>query len=268
MKGMQSNEIKKLQIDMLVEFAEYCDRNHLHFMLCGGTLLGAVRHKGFIPWDDDVDLMMPRPDYEKLLKLAAGKKDISETVEVVSYRLNNGVHPFIKLNDKRTFVEDGFSNYKGGVWIDIFPVDGNFSSKILACIHYKCARILRKLVECQIYDINVEKRKITKLIRYLIHPVLKIIPHNRLCSALDAVSRVKAFESSRFAGRVLSGYGTRQKTVRDNFMNPVPVEFEGHQFPAPSNYDEILTRIYGAYMTLPPEEQRVSHGITAYWKKD
>lgn len=268
MKQLSSDEYRKLQVEMLIRFAGYCDANSLCYMLCGGTLLGAIRHKGFIPWDDDIDLMMPRPDYDRFIQLEVKRKRISDTIEVLDYRLGNSLVPYTKLSDNRTYIVEENSRAEMGVWIDIFPIDGNYDSNILNFFHYECARILRKLVECQIFNLAIDKRWITRWIRIIISPILKHIPHKFLCTCLDYFSKMKDFDSSKLVGRVLMGYGTRQRTERKKIIKTVKVEFEGYQFDAPSNYHELLSQIYGDYMKLPPLEYRVNHGIRAYWKND
>lgn len=266
MRNIAADDVKKLQTEMLISFDKFCKENYLCYMLCGGTLLGAVRHKGFIPWDDDIDVMMPRPDYEKFLEIVKNGQKIDDHIDVLEYRLHNSVYPFIKLSDQRTIVIERYTDAKTGIWIDIFPIDGNYENRILNFVHYKAARILRKLVEMQYYDIGVESKKSTKLIRTLIFPVIKIIPHKILCDMLNNVSQIKDFASSKFVGRVLMGYGIEQRTERKKIIRPVKVEFEGYQFNAPSNYEELLTQIFGDYMTLPPAEQRKRHDFLVYWK--
>lgn len=264
---LAADDIKRMQVEMMVNFAEYCEKHSLTYMLCGGTLLGAVRHKGFIPWDDDVDLMMPRPDYERLINLVSGGEVISETIDVLDYHFNDSVYPFVKLSDCRTHVAEEFCRGKTGIWIDIFPIDGNFRDPVMNWLHYKKVRVLRKLVECQYYEIGIEKRRATRVLRIIISPILRFIPHKRLCVYLNRLAGIKDYASSELVGRVLMGYGTRQRTERWKISKLVKLEFEGHYFNAPSNYDELLTQIYGDYMTLPPAEQRINHGIRAYWKE-
>ena len=267
MNSISANEIKKIEVDIAVQFARYCEEHSLTYMLCGGTLLGAIRHKGFIPWDDDIDLMMPRPDYDRIIHLMK-KESISKTIDVLEYRLDNSILPFMKLSDNRTFIVEENSCAKMGVWVDIFPIDGNFSNNILNFLHYESAKILRKLVECQIFNLGVEKKKITRCIRIIIAPLLRLFSHKFLCTCLDRVARIKDFNSSDLVGRVLMGYGTRQRTERKRILDLIKVEFEGHQFNAPANYDELLTQIYGEYIRLPPVDQQISHNIKAFWKSN
>ena len=122
---LDNTEVKKYILNILCEFAAFCDQNGLRYYLSGGTLLGAVRHKGFIPWDDDIDVMMPRNEFEKLEKILNEKK-IAENLSFISYDNGNMHYPFgkvintnIKIDD--SCVKDKLEQY---LWIDIFPMDG------------------------------------------------------------------------------------------------------------------------------------------------
>ena len=124
-KKLNSDEVKKIELQLLLKFDELCKKHDLQYSLCGGTLLGAIRHKGFIPWDDDIDVMMPRDDFEKLLKLE--KTQASDQVEkLVSWKSGKSIYPFIKMINTKTVLKEKYldKEYTTGVWIDIFPIDG------------------------------------------------------------------------------------------------------------------------------------------------
>src|SRR5690625_114441 len=122
MKALDLEEIKQIQLSILRRVAFFCKQHDIAYFLCGGTLLGAVRHKGFIPWDDDIDIMMPRPSYEKFLK-----EFKYEHLSLYHYKkTKNYGYPFIKIGEDRTVLRETFikKNIDMGVFIDVFPIDG------------------------------------------------------------------------------------------------------------------------------------------------
>lgn len=268
MKVITNDELRKIQVNLLTAFAEYCDKNHLKYMLCAGTLLGAIRHKGFIPWDDDVDVMMPRPDYQKFIELSKNSK-INENTNVLDYTLNNSIYPYVKLTDNRTLVKERFTQKgKMGVWIDVFPIDGNFKNNFLNAMQYRTANILRKIIGAQSAGFGKGTTAAKRIEKIIFYPLLKIIPHKFLCNLINKLSAIKDFNSSMFAGLVIWGYGKKERMPKEVFINTTEVEFEGCKFKAPSNYDNILSNIYGDYMTPPPKEKQSRHDFQAWWKTE
>ena len=267
MKDLLFDEIRTIQIDILVAFAKFCNDNNLYYTLGYGTLLGAVRHKGFIPWDDDIDVVMPRPDYEKFIELSK-KKRISPNIEVLSYKLGNNTYPFIKLIDNRTEVEEKFvSNTKIGVWIDVFALDGNFKNNFLNVLHYKTARIIRKIIEIKRNDFGSGTTRKKQILKGIIYPFTKLFSYNFLCKAMDKVCCIKNYKNSDYIGCVVWGYDGKDRTEKKPFLKKVYFEFENNLFNAPSNYDSFLRGIYGDYMQLPPEDKRIRHDSNAWWKE-
>ena len=133
MKEIEIEELKRIQIGILKHLDAFCKENNLTYFMCGGTLLGAVRHKGFIPWDDDIDIMMKREDYDKLIALYP--KNDNSNFKLFSYELDKSFpYPFAKMDDCRTIFEEEINDsYKIGVNIDIFPID--YITEDLNCQH-------------------------------------------------------------------------------------------------------------------------------------
>ena len=240
-------EIKELELQMLSVFSEFCETHNLTYYLCGGTLLGAVRHKGFIPWDDDIDVCMPRADYDKFIKLYSQLDD--NIYSVRSNQLHNFSAPFAKLVDTRTDVSRVYSDSDRTkhLWIDIFPVDGlPHSIEEVANIYKRCNRYRFKAY-----------------LKYILKPMANLYGQKRCVNNIEAVAAEHTYEASTYVGIVTNGlYGVGERMLKSEFEQSVMVEFEGKQYPTFSCWDSYLSGIYGDYMTLPPEEKRVTHDLT------
>ncbi len=266
MKKITSEEMKALQVNILIDFAKFCDKNNLHYTLGYGTLLGAIRHKGFIPWDDDIDVFMPRPDYEKFINIIRGNK-ISPFIDVISYKFGNSTYPFIKLIDNRTEVEEKFvKDVRIGVWIDIFAIDGNFNNSFLSMLHYKTAALIRKVVEIKRNNFGSGTTTTKRILKSFIYPFTIFFSFDFLLKTMDRVCCLRKYDKSNYIGCVVWGYGSRGRIEKKGFFECIDVEFEGHIFKVTSNYDKYLKNIYGNYMQLPPENKRIKHNYEAWWK--
>lgn len=253
--------IKKIELNILVEFHNFCVENNLYYTLAGGTLLGAIRHKGFIPWDDDIDVVMPRDSYEKFIHLW-GKKNY---IKLLSENEKEYNYPFVKLYDSTTVVEDvtGINNF--GVWIDVFPLD-SISSKEEKQLIFKKARILRAIVismNTNLKSLSVEPKSIIKIL----FKTLAIIVGKKtiLRWVKKNATRYNKLNCEYVAG-IVWGYGQGEVMKKKKYMQKVLVNFENYAFFAPTCWDEYLTGLYGNYMKLPPLEDRENHSIIA-WKK-
>lgn len=263
MKSMTMEEVKCAEYDMLVRFSEYCDQNNLCYTLAGGTLLGAIRHKGFIPWDDDIDVMMPRPDYEKFLKMQS-EKEVLVCKSLGNKSLNR---PFAKILDLNTVVEfdDHYEKDSSNLWIDVFPIDGLPKSEWKTKIIYFICRLLKRGILVSEVKLGKERKIIKKILKALFWCPAKIIGSRNFSKLIDNYARKIGFFESDYIGGITWGYGPQEKMPRKEWMDRVKVQFNGKEFWAPGCWDLYLKRLYGDYMQLPPIDKRVTHHINA-WK--
>lgn len=265
MKRIDSNEIRKIQLDMLDTVAQICDDNKLVYWLCGGTLLGAIRHKGFIPWDDDIDVLMPRDSYEKL-KSFVGQR-INDHYKIISYEDGKSCYPFMKMVDTRTEVDEKFHNssFKTGVWIDIFVTDGCPAEAWKIWLRYKRVRFWRTMLQIKFAEPGQGSSKLAAAVKTLLIPFGKLFSYKFVCKRMDKLSAKTAIDKSPFVAGIIWGYGPQEKMPR-SFLEQVDVEFEGKTYKAPKEWDYYLSSLYGDYMKLPPVEKQIRHDFVAYWK--
>lgn len=268
MKKLNLEEIQKKEYDILCEFDRICRENNLRYGLCGGTLLGAIRHQGFIPWDDDIDVEMPRPDYMKLVSVA---KDVfPEYYELVTpYSDNDTIHAYGKICDLRTKLIEFPESKKipTHLYIDIFPIDGMPVDPIAQEKHRKKTR--KRMLTLYGYKIAKyklnEKLNIFKKIFWRIAKIVeKIIPNQKLIKKVDKLALKYEFGTTKHCAVIVAGYGAREVMPIQVFDFSNEVVFEGKKFYATSKPDYYLTNIYGNYMQIPPIEQRIHHEMEAY----
>ena len=268
MKKVNLDEIKEIQVNILKIIDEFCKKNGLKYYLAGGTLLGAIRHKGYIPWDDDIDVCMPRKDYEFFVKNFLCYKD---NLEVRSNLLGNLDIPFAKVIDLNTIIDSKFdeSEINKHLWIDIFPVDGlSEDLEEVKKIYDKCSfyRTILLLADAKLGEGTTFFRKYSK---YILKPLAKLYGRKRCVDKIEQIAKSNSYETSKYVGAVTWGlYGIGERMLKSEFEKPVEVEFEGHKFPAFSCWDSYLTGLYGDYMQLPPVEKRKTHNMTVYLKED
>lgn len=253
------DNIRTIQLDLLKSITDFCEKNGIRYFLAYGTLLGAVRHKGFIPWDDDIDLIMPRHDYERFCK--EYRDDEKEYYKVLnSYTDTSCYINFAKVHYTRTRFQESYSqdnNY--GIFVDIFPFDGYIDKKQML----KCYRLFR-LVRFKNYTWYNRNSFIKNLVLTIIRIILWPFDMRSLLDKVEKESRRKPFDGSDY---VFFFSVKREKIKRDIFDEYVYTDFEKLQLRMPKGYDEFLTLIYGDYMKLPPEKERINkHQAKAWWK--
>lgn len=264
MRKLSENEIKQNIFEILSAFAEYCDEHGLRYYLCGGTLLGAVRHKDFIPWDDDVDVIMPRPDYIRLQHLL-NQQCITAYYQLKCFEKGNAIHPFGKIIDTRTMVHTKCSNSEQSLWIDIFPMDGVPEEQ------KECDAILKKAYRWKI----MRGRSTAKIgtgttgwkaifkIPFLIVP--HVVGWKSYTYRLDTLAKQYDFDECDYVAGITWSNGPCERMKKEDFLPYDDKEFHGRMFHAPACWDFYLKGMYGDYMKLPPKNKRYAHMMEAYW---
>ncbi len=263
-------ENRQILLKMLDTFAEYCDKHGIRYTLSGGTLLGAMRHHGFIPWDDDIDINMPRPDIERLYRISKGK--IGE-YSIIKPGQDKFTGSFYRIYDNDTVMENslGMKNNKpvyNPVFIDIFPVEGLPKSKLARKLYYETASILRKMMRVAQRDNVAAKNTRQLILNYIGYYPVRIFGYKRLVRWFQKYIQLFDFEKSDLVGVMsASKYKTQEVIDRKGYVNLIDVEFEGKKYHGPSNYDRYLTQLYGDYMKMPPLEQQKTHHTFKVYKR-
>ena len=252
-------EVQHEILELLKVFDGICKRHGLRYSLAGGTLLGAVRHQGFIPWDDDIDINMPRPDFKRFLQL---RDQIErETGLLVERCLSDVDDPlFMKLTTPDIFVKERYSNVIGHLWIDLFPMDGFPASDQETESLCRRVRTLRTVAQMSYADLSQGKTLSRRIVKNAFRPVDKLLGIGGRCEAkLVSLVQQIPFGSTGYVGGLAWGYGTGERIPDDAYDEMVMFEFEGLEFPAIKRWKEYLTGLFGDYMQLPPESERVGH---------
>ena len=270
MKDISNAEIKNIQLEILVQFRDYCEANNLQYFLYAGTLLGAIRHQGFIPWDDDIDVVMPRPDYEKFFQLSM-KKPIGKYLQTNHYSIRKHYNaPFIKLVDTRTDGHEMFldKNITSGVWIDVFPLDGAPSDPIEQKRYIKLMQKKRRVLELSSRPLIFCSNPLRFMKRLLVYICYHPLNYHRLAKNLDRLaSTTYLYNKSQFVGVMCFCEGKNEIVPRAIFEKVKKVSFEGLLFNSPLDSDLYLKNLYGDYMVPPPPEERIyRHQYFATWR--
>ena len=270
MESIDIQQQKEIQVEILKEVRNFCDEHNLTYFLGGGTLLGAIRHKGYIPWDDDIDIMMPRADYEKLL--TEFNETCNNQYKLISYKnTEDYYYIFAKVvNTQTILVEDNYKKIKDlGIYIDIFPIDylpddENETKKIM-----KQYRKMHKITSMYSVDKleEVTKSKSKLIMKKLILSVVnKKDRYKNLLQKMDSLA--SSYKDTNTVACVSGRYFEKEIMPSTYIAETIYADFEGEKYKIPAGYDAYLTKHYGNYMELPPEEKRTKeHHNEAYWKK-
>ncbi len=260
MKEIGISELRQIQIEILKEIADYCDKESLSYFLGYGTLIGAVRHHGYIPWDDDIDIIMPRPDYEKFVH---GFNQQQRDMKVVDYNQSSEYElPYAKVFDTRTrMIETMYKPIRQfGVYIDVFPIDGYKERAVLRKI-----RLLNEFLNAKKAVRHNNRTWAKTIIINLGKIVLFPFPISFILNRMNSLARKYRYEECETVNSMFSPYCLHEMCPKSWLSKYIMAEFEGETFRIPESYDQYLRNIYGDYMQLPPKEKQVTHHIFKAW---
>lgn len=272
MKELSSDEIKKISFDILLFIDDYCKSKDITYFLCGGTMLGAFRHKGFIPWDDDIDIMLFRDDYERFIS----EFPCSGHYELLNSRnTHNFPYPFTKVSDKRTYkVESIRTRFSGkiGVDVDVFPIDRVPENEVEIEAYYGEIKKMGEQLLCATCRFGRGKSLKSTVLRnagillYRVKELLGLSSVERIIAEFDALAKKYSETNTSKCGITsIYHYGSKEVNTIKDYFPILYAPFEGRLFPIPSNYDVYLRKLYGNYMELPPLVfQRSHHSYIAY----
>ena len=266
MKVLSDDKVKRLLLEMLIAFDETCSSHSIRYSLDSGTLLGAIRHKGFIPWDDDLDVIVPRPDYEKLL---AHSEWLAPPYEMHLPLSEESPHPFAKMIDTRWRAQEpGLTGVVDEyLWLDIFPADAVPPDTMQAEV--LCRRQVRRVRYGGRSMSGVEglkKGSFKRAVKSLGLPIHRLLfSPQRLFKELDHDARAIEYGSTERVANITWPMVPKNRWIpAADFDALTKVEFEGHRFNAIPHWHEYLTGLYGDYMQLPPVEKRDTHGVKVW----
>ncbi len=262
------NQMQSLLIYLMGCLHEICEENNIRYNIFGGTMLGAVRHKGIIPWDDDIDITMPRPDYERFVDLI--RSDYNNDYEMLDPTMPNYCYPFAKFTLKDTIlIEDTRKQYSViKLYIDVFPVDGYPQKEEPFFRRLKWYKFLRGNLVHEIYLGSGIDGLVKYVGKILLWGFSSIWGMARCVRAEVEQVKQNDFETSEYVLCQGAGWNQKGKLKKNIYLNRRLYDFNNIRVWGISDYHEHLTTLYGNYMELPPEEKRIAvHNYSLFVKK-
>lgn len=270
MKQLSLSETKEISLSILKYVSDYCNEKGIRYFVAYGTLLGAVRHGGFIPWDDDVDLVMLRQDYEKFVESA--RVDFTGRYKCISFTQSTFVFPYAKIIDtETTVISDNVVEIENhGMGIDIFPYDYISDSAEQVDDIAKKLILPKKMLRYSLYPNSSELRNSNiSIIKTGLFYFAKAVGWNKWRSICKKrIQDAASSDKKKYCGYLGCFEETSLAKIESTiFDDTVDLKFEDIMVRAPKRYDEYLRLLYGDYMQLPPEEKRIPHAQKVYWNE-
>lgn len=267
MGNISIKDVQNIQKNMLIELIKYFEENDLKYFVIGGTLLGAVRHRGFIPWDDDIDLGMPREDYNRLIELSQ-IKPINKNYRLSCIKTDKIEYPFIKIFNKDYCVREETKYKINNLWIDIFPFEGVPNDIDVQKKMYEKIMKYKKKINFRMMDNKCVKDStpstIKRIIKIIIKPFVNLLPIDYYAKKMNKYASKISPKEYIFVGDIVWGSQICDTFKKEELDNLIDLEFENIKVKSIPHYDDFLTRCYGDYMKLPPESDRKIHMIDVW----
>ncbi|WP_367342065.1 phosphorylcholine transferase LicD [Limosilactobacillus sp.] len=266
MQQLTRPQIQQRLLNIMLNFDNFCQRHDLKMYLCAGTLLGAIRHHGFIPWDDDIDVCMDRQSYNKVLEIAKSQRTFNDHYMFTDYHFGNSSYPFIKVVDLETKMDQEYENDMADyLWIDVFPMDGLPSDITAQKKIYKKIGVARQIQMLSFAKPGTGRTMAKRIIKPFFMIFARMYGLSRANRRLDQLAQSYDFRQTGWIGDVMWGDFGRETLTAKEYFKSTKVSFEGHQFYTMACWNKYLTMLYGNdYMAMPPKSKRLDHHLRAW----
>lgn len=264
MEKLEISEIKRHSLNVLKKIKEICEKENLKYFLTYGTLIGAIRHSGFIPWDDDVDIMMPREDYEKFVTYCINNKEALNPFELFHYKTcKKYIYGIARFSDSNYIIKSHIHKDCGmGIFVDIYPIDAEFRQRDIFKVFL--LRMYRVILENKIMLYNKDFKLFKKIKIFLIKILSLPFSRRFILKKMDNLVKKNKYSNSQKVGCVLWDLDRYHPYI---LKETISHRFEDDYFAIPKEYDAMLKNTYGDYMTLPVESEQIpTHFYDVYRK--
>lgn len=263
-------DLQMIELNIAKAFTSICEKYHLHYYMLGGTLLGAIRHHGFIPWDDDMDLGMPRPDYEFFIKVA--QKELPSPYKIDYYKTGGHYYYIRVINPEvKLWRTKGQKKTKIDAWIDIFPLDGAPDTKEKLLRWNKKVHIRKRLYSYSQFDYFIDASPMPGDVWTIKHKLImgffkttkiyKLMSPSIAWKRLDRALKTYDYDQSDYLINYMGFWDIKEWFAKSHYGEGTYYDFEDMKLRGPQDYDFILTQMYGDYMTPPADDMKDHHKI-------
>ena len=267
--SLSLQEVQDSLLDILETVDRICRAKNLQYFLSGGTLLGAVRHKGFIPWDDDIDIMMPRPDYERLFDLASDGW-LDDRYRLISVKNGLSIIPYAKVIDSKIRIEEDLNIFSDHLWIDIFPLDAVPEDEIRCTKLLEKEHKLRDIFALSAASLGTGKSKTRAFLKIpaviLLKALLAAAGNDYFSRKILSYCHPELYAESKYVASLSWCCGPQERMEKGALYPAIEVDFSGRRFFIPANRYAYLKNMFGDYRKLPDPKDRMTHRYKAYYE--